>query len=41
MSFSSKFGGFPLAPANPSYEAINTAVNVALVWPTETTEGNP
>lgn len=40
-SFTNVFGGVALRPAQPSYLALTIAENTALVWPLETTEGEP
>lgn len=39
--FVAKFGSQPIAPANPSFQALTIAANQALVWPTETVPGVP
>ncbi len=41
MSYTNIFGGFAVAPANPSYEALTISANVVLQWPLESTEGTP
>jgi hypothetical protein len=40
-SFTNAFGGVAIRPAQPSYLALSIATNTALVWPLETTEGQP
>lgn len=40
-SFTNVFGGVALRPAQPSYLALTISVDTALVWPLETTEGQP
>lgn len=40
-SYTNVFGGNAVRPAQPSYLALSIAINTALVWPLETTEGQP
>lgn len=40
-SFTNAFGGVAIRPAQPSYLAITIGHTTALVWPLETTEGQP
>lgn len=41
MSYSSVFGGSPVAPSQPSFEALSMSANTALAWPLELTGGTP
>jgi hypothetical protein len=41
VSYTNTFGAQPVAPANPSYEALVISADQALVWPLETTGGVP
>ena len=40
-SFVNVFGGVAIRPAQPSYLALTISEDTALVWPLETTEGQP
>jgi hypothetical protein len=40
-SYTNVFGGVAIRPAQPSYLALTISENTALVWPLETTEGQP
>ena len=41
MSYTNVFGGTPVRPAQPSYEALTISANTALVWPLEATAAAP
>ena len=41
MSYTNIFGGTPVQPSQPSYEALTISANTALVWPLEATGATP